>query len=74
MTMKLNANGYPIEKELMNNIFDILANNTNFITSKEFCKKWDFEIDYTNNIITFWEEEENELDEDERTYYTLTIN
>lgn len=64
--------------QLMSDIFDVLADNTgrrrnNYCTHKEFLEKWDFEVDYTNGILTFWKEEENELDEDERTYYTLTI-
>lgn len=64
-------------KHLLQDIFDVLSGrgneNRNFITQKEFCEKWDFEIDYTNNILTFWKEEDNELDEEERTYHTITI-
>lgn len=64
-------------KQLLRDIFDVLSGRgneyRNFITQKEFCEKWDFEIDYTNDILTFWKEEENELDEEERTYHTITI-
>lgn len=63
--------------QLIEDIFDVLADNTersnNYCTHKEFLEKWDFEVDYTNGILSFWKKEENELEEDERTYYTLTI-
>ena len=64
-------------KQLLEDIFDVLAGNGNMsrnhITQKEFCEKWDFEIDYTHGTLTFWKEEDNELDEEERTYHTITI-
>lgn len=39
-------------QQILEDVFDTLNGNTNYITSEQFRYKYDCEIDYQNNTIT----------------------
>ena len=54
--------------KILEDVYDVIAMNNNYITQKEFSEKYDMEIDYTKHIITITSEEDPEV------VVSLTLN
>lgn len=39
-------------QQILEDVFDVLNGNTNYITPEQFRDKYDCELDYQNNILT----------------------
>ena len=42
------------EQELLQNIYDVLAHNTQYVSPDEISSNFDMEVDFDNNTITLW--------------------
>ena len=48
------------QRLILENIYDVLANNSRFYTSEEFAQEHDLEIDYDKREITITDDETGE--------------
>lgn len=42
------------EQELLQNIYDVLAHNTQYVSPDKISSNFDMEVDFDNNTITLW--------------------
>lgn len=42
------------EKELLQNIYDALAHNTQYVSPDEISSRFDMEVDFDHGTITMW--------------------
>ena len=42
------------EQELVQNIYDVLAHNTQYVSPDAISSNFDMEVDFDNNTITLW--------------------
>lgn len=48
-------------KELLSDIFDVLANNTNFAAPGKIAKNYDIEVNFDNSSITIFDTEREKV-------------
>lgn len=42
------------QKELLQNIYDVLAHNTQYVSPDEISSNFNMEVDFDSNTITLW--------------------